>query len=66
MIITITEPMDRTESEVFEFLFHQVALGIPLEQVEVYFEVEDLPKVKEMWNQMEGKWVYLCKTNEGV
>ena len=66
MIITITEPIERTEKEICNFLFHQVALGLPFEQVESYFEVEDLSKVKEMWNQMEEKWVYLCKTNEGV
>ena len=66
MIVTITEPMERTEKEICNFLFHQVALGLPFEQVESYFEVEDLPKVKEMWNQMEVKWMYLCKTSEGV
>ena len=30
------------------------------------FDVEDLDRVKEMWNQMEEKWVYLCKTTSGV
>ena len=58
--------MEMTEKEECKLQFHQVALGLPFEQVEMYFDVEDLPKVKEMWNQMEEKWVYLCKTTSGI
>ena len=58
--------MERTEKEICNFLFHQVALGIPFGQVESYFEVEDLDSVKNMWKEMEEKWTYLCRTAEGV
>ena len=66
MKITVTEPMERTEKEICNFLFHQVALGIPFEQVEMYFEVEDLDRVREMWKEMEEKWTYLCRTTSGI
>ena len=56
MLITITEPMERTEKEICNFLFHQVALGLPFEQVEDYFEVEDLPKIRKMWMEAEEEW----------
>ena len=56
MIITITEPMERTEKEVFEFLLHQIGLELPFEQFVEYFEVKDLDKVRELWREATIEW----------
>ena len=56
MKVTIIEPIERTESEVFEFLFHQIALELPFEQFEGYFEPKDLDRVREIWNEAEEDW----------
>lgn len=56
MLVTIIDPIERTESEVFEFLLHQIALELPFEQFENYFEAEDLPRVKEIWREAEEEW----------
>ena len=56
MIVTITEPMERTEKEVFEFLLHQVALGLPFEQFVEYFETKDLDRVRELWEGATIEW----------
>ena len=56
MKVTITEPMERTEKEVFVFLLHQIALELPFEQFVQYFEPKDLDKVKEIWNEAEEEW----------
>ena len=66
MKVTITEPKEYSDEEVYGFLFHNVGLELPFEQIESYFEIEDLPKVRKMWNQMEVKWAYLCRTTSGV
>ena len=56
MKVTIIDPIERTESEVFEFLLHQVALELPFEQFEGYFEPKDLDKVKKIWREAEEEW----------
>ena len=53
MIVTITEPKEYSDEEVYGFLFHNVGLELPFEQIENYFEVEDLPKVRKMWIDAE-------------
>ena len=66
MIVTIIEPIERTESEVFDFLLHQVGLELPFEQFVQYFEAEDLPKVRKMWNEIQETWEYLYRTTSGI
>ena len=56
MIVTITEPMERTEKEVFEFLLHQIALELPFEQFVEYFEAKDLDRVRELWEDATIEW----------
>ena len=56
MIVTITEPMERTEKEVFEFLLHQVALELPFEQFVEYFETKDLGRIRELWEGATVEW----------
>ena len=56
MIITITEPMERTEKEVFEFLLHQIGLELPFEQFVEYFDVKELCRVRELWDIATIEW----------
>ena len=66
MIVTITEPMERTEKEVFEFLLHQVALGLPFEQFVEYFETKDLDRVRELWEEATIEWSeMICEREMG-
>ena len=64
MIVTITEPMERTEKEVFEFLLHQVALGLPFEQFVEYFETKDLGRVRELWEEATIEWSEMIRERE--
>ena len=64
MIVTMNNTqIESTEREVYEFLFHQIGLGIPFEQVEAFFKPEDLPRVKELWTEAETEWEQ-CKGYE--
>ena len=66
MIITITEPMERTESEVLDFFIHQVALGLPFEQFMEYFEDKDLDRVRELWEGATVEWSeMICEREMG-
>ena len=64
MIVTITEPMERTEKEVFEFLLHQVALELPFEQFLEYFEAKDLDRVRELWEDATIEWAEMIRERE--
>ena len=64
MIVTITEPMERTEKEVFEFLLHQVALGLEFEQFVGYFETKDLGRVRELWEGATVEWTEMICERE--
>lgn len=55
--------IESTEREVYEFLFHQIGLGIPFEQIETFFKAEDLTIVKELWVKAESMWEQ-CKGYE--
>ena len=64
MIVTINNTkIESTERELYEFLFHQIGLGIPFEQIENFFMPEDLPRVKELWTKAESMWEQ-CKGYE--
>ncbi len=56
MIINIIEPKEVTDNEVLEFFIHQVSLGLPFEQVVEYFEVVDLDRVRELWEEATIEW----------
>ena len=64
MIVTITEPMERTEKEVLEFFIHQVALELPFEQFVEYFEDKDLDRVRELWEEATIEWSELMCERE--
>ena len=56
MIISIVEEEDVSEERVIAFFLGRIALEIPFEQVEAFFEPEDLPRVKELWAIAEEEW----------
>ena len=64
MIVTITEPMERTEKEVLEFLLHQIALELPFEQFVEYFETKDLDRVRELWEGATVEWSEMIRERE--
>ena len=56
MIINITEPKEVIGEDVLEFFIHQVALGLPFEQFVEYFEIKDLDRVRELWEEATVEW----------
>ena len=64
MIINITEPKEVTDEGVLEFFIHQVALELPFEQFVEYFEVKDLDKVRELWEDATIEWAEMIRERE--
>ena len=56
MIINIIEPKEVTDDEVLEFFIYQVSLGLPFEQFVEYFDVKDLDRVRELWEEATIEW----------
>ena len=64
MIINIIEPREVTDNEVLEFFIHQVALGLPFEQFVEYFDVKDLDRVRELWEDATIEWSEMIRERE--
>ena len=64
MIINIIEPKEVTDEGVLEFFIHQVALELPFEQFVEYFEVKDLDKVRELWEDATIEWAEMIRERE--
>lgn len=57
IVIMNNTQIESTEREVYEFLFHQIGLGIPFEQIKNFFKPEDLSRVKELWIKADTEWM---------
>ena len=64
MIINIIEPKEVTDDEVLEFFIHQIGLELPFEQFVEYFEVKDLDKVRELWEEATIEWSEMISERE--
>ena len=64
MIINIIEPKEVTDDKVLEFFIHQVALELPFDQFVEYFEVKDLDKVRELWEDATIEWSEMIRERE--
>ena len=64
MIINIIEPKEVTDDEVLEFFIHQIGLELPFEQFVEYFEVKDLDKVRELWEDATIEWSEMIRERE--
>ena len=64
MIINIIEPKEVAGEEVLKFFIHQVALELPFEQFVEYFEVKDLDRVRELWEEATIEWSEMIRERE--
>ena len=64
MIINIIEPKEVTDNEVLEFFIHQIALELPFEQFVEYFDVKDLDRVRELWEEATIEWSEMIRERE--